>query len=294
MTDGARGGDGGWRRTWPSDRLYWALLDPRALGRTRLADDELPNLLESWLPLPLESVHATFARMADGRVVACAVDRDALTDDVRAGVLSLVPDALPSELPDDVRDEVGVERLELLHGAFEPVAIGHAKARRRLSLAAIAALMALVAGFGFVRHARAIGDASDAVESRRQQLISAAFADRGASKLPVEMRLVAELRELRGTRATGVSVPFDASDALAQLLTLWPEGVEIKPEGIAVTQRSVSVRGSAKGADETQRLADALSSLKGWRAEPPQFRAARDGVTFTVSLVPDDSAGDKR
>ncbi|MFO0826730.1 MAG: hypothetical protein U0572_01165 [Phycisphaerales bacterium] len=280
-----------WRGTHPCERLYWALLDPKAIGRVRIADDELPNLLESWLPIALEEAHASFVRLGDGRVVACAIARDELAGLDRDGIVSLVPASLPEELPAEVRAEIAPARLELLHGEFEAPALRSARRRWRASVAAVAALLAVAAGAGFARHARALSRAAEEVEVRRQELLAAAFADRAPDpRLPAEMRLVAELRELRGTRAAGVPVPFDAADALARLLAQWPEGIDARPEGVVVAQRSIGVRGVARGADETQRLADALAGMAGWKAEPPQFRSARDGVAFTVSLSPDDGA----
>ncbi|MBL8999274.1 MAG: hypothetical protein JNL44_18565 [Gemmatimonadetes bacterium] len=65
---------------------------------------------------------------------------------------------------------------------------------------------------------------------------------------------------LAAARRDVLDLCFDATDALAALVKVWPEGVELRPESIAVSERGISVRGEAKGHAETQILADALAS----------------------------------
>ncbi|MBL9118534.1 MAG: hypothetical protein JNL80_01310 [Phycisphaerae bacterium] len=111
--------------TLPAERLYWAVLDPRPLGRSRIADSEMGFLFEDSLPVPIETVHARFARLADGRAIACGIDREALERLDRARLLSVTPDRIPEPVRELVGESAALDAADfnLLVGAYEPVAV---------------------------------------------------------------------------------------------------------------------------------------------------------------------------
>ncbi|MBL9149574.1 MAG: hypothetical protein JNM94_12865 [Phycisphaerae bacterium] len=202
----------------------------------------------------------------------------------------MTPAEPPEELPADVREAIATSALELLTGAYAPPDLERARRGWRVAVATLVALVAMLGIVGVLRRGLALDRSIAEADRRRLALVEAAFVGRpGPPGVPAEMRLVAELRELRGTRSGDVPIPFDATDALAALVKVWPEGVELRPESIAVSERGISVRGEAKGHAETQILADALASLEGWRVEAPASRSVKDGVSFTVTLSRDTS-----
>ena len=273
---------------WPPERLHWALLDPKALGRASVRPRERGYLFEDVLPCPIEEVAAAYAELKDGRVVACGAERSALAEaaEVR-GAISLVPERLPDWMPDEVRAATDPMALELLAGDLEPAAVRRARRQFVLSAAAIVVLGLALAAWGVLARGAALARASGEAEARRAGIVLAATAGSvGIGHLPPELRLAAELRGLERTRAAAVPAPADVAPVLAAALALWPDGADLVPESVAVDGRSIVVRGRAADAGQMQRLADALAGLPGWRLAPPEFRAAREGVDFTIALSP--------
>jgi hypothetical protein len=261
--------------------LYWALLDPRPLGRAEIAPQERGFLFEAELPVPIEEVHAVYAPLPDGRVLACGIGLAELESMIAERALSATPEALPDWLPQEVRDSVAPKSMELLHGPFEPQAVR--RARRTFVLAASAVTLCCLAALlaGVVARGRALERAAAAADEQRDQLVRAALA--GAPKrpgLPDDLRLTAELRELRGTRSQVAPVATDVAPALAGALGAWPAGAAAQLNSITVGPGTISFRGAASTQLELQRLMDAVAEIPGWRVSPAQFRVASDGVAF--------------
>ncbi|MBL9140568.1 MAG: hypothetical protein JNK53_01765 [Phycisphaerae bacterium] len=277
-------------RVAPED-LYWAVLDPAPLGRNAIAPAERGFLLEAEVPVPIESLHVAYAVLPGSScLLACAIERERLQAITVDGPLSVVPASLPAWLPADIHSAVAPGSLELLHSEFEPRACRRARRTFALVVASSIAVAASVVAFGVAAKSSAIDRAIAAYDDRSEQLTKAALA--GAPKrsgLPDGLRLTAELRELRSTRAGDAPTVRDSAPFLAMALAAWPEGTRAHIDSLSVTHRSISLRGQARSAEDYQRVMDALSALPGWRIGPPQFREAKDGYAFNAELAADES-----
>lgn len=274
------------------EKLYWAVLDPKPLGRRLIARSECGFLFEDALPVPIESVHASYRWLADGRVVACGIDRGRLEAIDRTRMLTLVPSAIPEPvravLGETAATALGSDDLNLLVGAFEPVAVGRARRRWLVSVASIAIVITSLVVVGVVRRGIALERAVGIVDERRAELLKAAYAGEraSASALPPEYRLVGELRQLTGTRSTDLPALFDAGPATAAIVAAWPEDVDARCDAILVTDRTATLRGTATDSAMVSRLEDAYRAVPGWTMQAsPQFSSSSTGVAFTITLT---------
>lgn len=269
-----------------AEGLYWAILDPRTLGRERIRRSECGFLFEESLPCQLEEIQTGCAWAPDGRVLVCGAERSVVEEALAAGAVSLVPDRIPDWIEQSMRDHVRPESLELLTREYEPRPVRRARVGFGVLVACLLAAGCFLAAWGVVARAASLARAAEDVDARRADIVRAAVSGSGATeRLPPELRLAAELRELERTRAVELPATADAAPVLAALLALWPEGLDLRPDSILVDGRSVVVRGRARDAVAMQTLADALGRLDGWRLAPPEFRAATEGVDFTISLA---------
>ena len=111
------------RGTVAAADCYWAVLDARPLGRTRIAPAERGYLFEPFIPLPIEEVQAAYLPLADGRVVACGFERVRLDAMARDGLLSLSPDLVPDFVLREAGCAVDPMSFDFLSGDFEPVEV---------------------------------------------------------------------------------------------------------------------------------------------------------------------------
>jgi hypothetical protein len=290
----------------PAERLYWAILDPAPLGRTRIAPSECGCLFEDVLPVSIESVHACYRWLDDGRVVACGIDRGELERIDRSELLALRPNAVPEPIclalasaaaatSDNAANPaatkaaiwLGVDDFNLLTGPYEPPRVR--TLRRRwvaLSAAFVAASLGCVA-VGVIRRGAAIDRAIAEVDARRSDLVQAVYAQQpAASGLPPEYRLLGELRSLSGTRASTLAPLVDAGPTAAALLSTWPREIEARCDAVAIQPRSVTIRGTAADNSAVARIEQALRSVADWRLDGNvQFSSSAEGVAFTATLV---------
>jgi hypothetical protein len=283
--------DHGPHRVISPERLYWSVLDPKPLGRTAIARTECGYLFEDALPLPIESVHASYRWLPDGRVVACGIERAVLEAMDRAGALTLVP----ASVPEPVLEAIGTNAvascdardLNLLTGPFEPAPVRAARRRLLLTAAAIAVAFAAVTGWGVVRRGDALDRATERVEERRVEILTAAYAgDRTESALPPEYRLVGELRQLTSTRSSTLPPIFDAGPGVAAMVAAWPQEIDARCDAIGVSERTASIRGTAKDSAVMSRLEEAYRGISGWSMPAsPQFSSGSSGLSFTITLT---------
>lgn len=272
---------------------FWAVLDVRPLGRTRIAPAERGYLFEPFIPLPIEEVQAAYLPLADGRVVACGFERVRLDAMARDGLLSLSPDLVPDFVLREAGCAVDPMSFDFLSGDFEPVEVRRVHRRWAVSAAVLLALVGVVATVGVWRRGDAYARAAQAVDERRTELLRAAYRAEGGggradSGLPLDLKLVAELRRLRQTRASDAPVLVDAAPVLAAAVAAWPADVEARCDGVVVREGAVVVRGVAKDADAVAQVEDAYRAIPGWAIDGgAQFTATERGANFTLTLRPD-------
>ena len=279
--------------TISNEHLYWAIVDTVPGGRL-LRPGEIASLAEDVLPLAIESLHIVSVRTRDGRSVVCAIE----PEDLRAAALdcnSATPESIPDFIQARLDEPLDAARFDLLVGAFEPADVRRVRRMMLATLAVTAALITIAVAAGFIARGIAARRAIDIVDDRRSDIVRAAVGQPGVgipgappsvSALPGDLRLVAELRELRSTRAVSLPRLEDVSDLASAALERWPPDAEARLERARISSRSISIEGWASDAGEAQRIADALGTLPGARLEPPQVRAAKEGVTFTIILPP--------
>jgi hypothetical protein len=285
--------------TLPAERLYWAVLDPRPLGRSRIADSEMGFLFEDSLPVPIETVHARFARLADGRAIACGIDREALERLDRARLLSVTPDRIPEPVRDLVGESAALDAADfnLLVGAYEPVAVRSVRRRAGLVAASLLGASLILLSIGVLRRGHALDRATAAVEGHRAEILRIAYpsktadgtpaggSDGVATGIPPELRLLGEVRRLASTRSSELPELPDAAPGLAAIVAAWPEGVEARCDAITVNERGASLRGIVKDNGAVIRLEDAYRNVPGWKlVGSVQFNNQGATPTFTATL----------
>ena len=271
--------------TVPAHDCYWALLDPKPLGRARIRDAELGYLFESWIPVALEDVHAVFHRLRDGRIVACGIERMRLAECAGDGLLSLVPEEVPDFITAAAGEPVDRARLEFLTGDYAPPELRRLGSMRRAAVVALVLLAVALAIAGAGRRVDAFERAAVAVDERRAEILDAAYRSDGGSRLPPDLRLVTELRKLRQTRASDAPVLTDASPLLGEVIALWPADAEARCDGISVRDGVAVVRGMAKDAAVVARIEDSFRAAEGWTIDGGvQFTVTERGAAFTLTL----------
>jgi hypothetical protein len=272
--------------TWPPQRFYFAVVDAPPSRRSRRSIEQILYAAEPQLPVPLEELHAATAPGTNGRIIFCAVPREALQE-VPHSALTLSP----SELPEFLVDEAAPEQFNLLTGPFEPQRI---RRMRRAGNVFVALTMVVVGAaiiFGLRRRTAACDEAATAhtttIQTVTQRAIQSTQAHQSTQQL--FLMLTAELRTLRQTRSTGIVDPqlFDAPGTLADVLALWPSELNARTESLSVTRTQIVIRAEVPASADVQRLADSLSQLPGWQLRQPRVDStAKGGASCTITLVP--------
>lgn len=268
----------------PRERFYWAEIDPGPIAPRRVTSRRLGYLFEPVLPVPLESVHAVYARSSRGAYVACAMDREALKALRTTESLAVTP----SSTPEFIGGTVGPDRLNLLTGEFEAAAIRRARTRWTLRIAAIMALAATLLTIGLQRRIDHAAATRRAVTAAITDAIERAVpASASSSQLP-ELVLVSELRRLEQTRAAPSWSDEDVALPLAAILSAWPREAEARTQSIIATPAGLTVNATVADHDRAQILATALTptsaALESWRSAQPQVRSERGGMRVTIRL----------
>jgi len=282
-----------WIIRWPADRFFFDVLDTQALGKraasSKAKTQELRYLLESSLLVPIESVHAIFRRLADGRTLACAVKRESL-EELPAGTLALVPKALPDFLTDpDGTDEIGIDPsdLNLLVGPFAPAPIRRIRRLRMIMTGAAALIATATLAYGMDRRIRIADQASGSVEGHEADILHKVLGP-APPTVPIvqrRMALIAERRGLERTRSASQATTLpDVSLFIAAVLEAWPPEPTVRIEHMSTTASAVTLRGNAALPQHAQDLSDRLSTVPGFTIDQPQFSTARGRVSFTIRL----------
>jgi len=269
-------------RTIPAERCYWADLDtsplPPARSR-RERREQLMYLFEDRLPVALADVHASFSELGQNRAAACGAPTEVLAEARDAGALTLVPDAVPGFL-----DGVDPERLNLLNGAWEPLAVRRIKTRwlRTAAVLALAALLGL--GVGLRRRtatiSQRVADTSRVIDDVYTKVLLP-----GGSQPPA-VRLVSELRTLRRTRTEDVSSrpAADVGESLAALLAAWPSGLDTRTEFLSVGDDAAQIRVLVLDNAAAQSFVAAFESVPGWRPTQPRVNQANGAIRVNLRL----------
>lgn len=224
------------RLTWPAERFLWAMvkappLRPRSRRRRRCAGRVLHPLpeglmteLAEQIPLPLEQLHLVGVHVESAphdqavadqprSLLVCAVPKENLAALPRY-VRSLTPDRLPEGAGIAASGAPDPGGLELLVGAFEPMPSRRERARRHAAAMAWVLLLAMLAGLGLLRRARAD-------EDRALRIRDATDGFPAAQRIDEELARLRRL-EVSLARMPAVDAAHDPVLALGSLLRAWP------------------------------------------------------------------------
>lgn len=297
-------GERGQHRQLPPTEFYWHVLelDGIPIRSGRLARNaQLEFLFESALPIPIEEIHAVYAKVPLGpgdkpRYVACGMRRSDLESRIaawnRTAPLSLTPFELPNFIREklgDAADRMSTQSLNLLEREYEPKIVRRARRRIVLQLAAALICLSVLLLVGLERRtAHALAQVISAEQARGgilQQVLGRAAIVSGG--LPPELELLAELRTLRSTRhQPSVNLtPDDCTKFLADLLAHWPSDLHVQTESVVLTPNQLTIRAAVPASNDVQRLVNSLQHvfkppLWGW--QQPQINASRDAVQTTL------------
>ncbi len=273
----------------PADHFYWAVLESAALPgspRSRRRHTQLGYLFESVLPVPIETVCAVYVSLADHRVLACGIERKALKAHAVPGILTLGPVALPGFIEDSFT--IDPASLNLLVGAFEPLAIRRSRARVTAMTCAAALCCVLAFGWGQFRRAghqhTLAANSQDAAGVVYEQILP-----HSASTLPPAARLTAELRLLDSTRGgrTEAAAPIEIAPTLAAVLASWPTDLHITTESLSASATVITL--SARLPDEAaaERFERELRPPAGWRLGQPTVQRERGQIAVRLRMEPE-------
>ncbi len=279
---------------WPADRFYWAILDTASMPATvRSRQARLGYLFESVLPgVAIEQVQAVYQPLPGDakRILACGLSKKVLEDEVDQSAVTLTPDAGPGFL----EEPIDLAQLNLLTGSFLPQVIRRLRRRWLLHVCLIFTLCGSLLIIGLERrtnlHRHTISDLTAVRDTVIKQVLGPTTTLPGAGALPGagELRLIAQRRRLEQTRSDDlpISEVGNASAILARLLALWPQDLHTQTQSISITSSSITVRLSLPTMVDAQTLANAFTSMNGWRLQQPQSEARRDRVDVTLRFEP--------
>ena len=110
----------------------------------------------------------------------------------------------------------------------------------------------------------------------------------GSAAQPAGLRLLAERRRLEQTRRADFDPEalVDCAPILAELLSHWPNEVNIEADSISVTPQLITAHAHVPTMDDADKVAQALKRMPKWRLEPPQSQARGNKVEVTLRLRP--------
>ncbi len=288
---GASGGDRDVRLE--PNRFYWGELETTNVGgsgtRGRHRTNQLGFLLESVLPVPIESVHAVFLPLAEGRVLGCAMDREQLARR-SASAISLGPSAIPEFA--GIGNSAGqvdstANSINLLVREFEPASVRRARSQWRAQAAVLLALCAFLIAIGLERRTRAAHADARASLAAVEDVYEQNLGPSESWNQPPAALLLSELRRLRQATAARAEVeePQDASSALADVLARWPEELEMRTDSIQARHDRITLAARLPDSASAERLERALGDIVGWRTGQRMLRRSRDNIELTLPLT---------
>lgn len=280
-----------WSAIWPPERFYWAILSDtaqaRGPARGEAGIDPLKDiLLEPFVPVPLDRLHAVYLPLEDGRVLACAATVEDLKD-LAPATMALTPSQVPAFARVALgrsADEVRIDGINLLVGRFEPGPV-RAACRIRVGLCLAACLLgSVLIAVGLVGLGRARLEESAAARAEMHRLASEAGNPEGAGFDAMIDRIESELSTLRAQHAQGVVPPVDAAQVLSDLLEGWPHETRAHVDAISVQGDLINLSVSFADVEECRRLAGSIRAPGGWTLLEPRWEAGRGASRLLVQM----------
>lgn len=294
--------------TLPAERFFWALfpvpsgvhLRPDIVVPMDRAPIALTELVQDQLPVALDTVHGILVllsgRNAQSLILACTLEKATLG---RAGIV-----CRPLTLPAFVQTELvamGVEafdltKLNVLVGAFEPIALRSQRHRRRVLMIATLAVLLAACVVGIERRSVALLKHANALQAELSRIADVIAplpptTDPTMDTLGPVGRLEAALHTQRlthrGESTNITSTPMSATDAFAALLAAWPaaaDETDLRTNAISVTPSSLVVTVDLAG--DPRPFLGALRAPEGWRLVEPSIASVGERTHITLQFKP--------
>jgi hypothetical protein len=194
----------------------------------------------------------------------------------------------------DTGDPLDPDQLNLLVGAFEPIAIRRARARRHFRAAAAVLALSVLVAIGLLRRAR--HDEQLTVQAQRDSsamLAQFGFTDDiGLARL----RLEAELDQRR--RLAGVDINLrrapDAAAALTQVLGCWPADTPAKPQSLSLGPDGATLSVLVPPPGDAAKFIASLQPVEGWTLDEPRLASVGSETRITLRLRSISTSGGRR
>jgi hypothetical protein len=262
--------------TWPAEHFYWALLDAPGVRNTGTLPPGLTPILEEFLPVDVNLLHAVCVPLTAGRLAVCASPWQHLAD-LPPGTLTLSPATLPPFL---ASEGIASTQFNLLIEAFEPAPLRLARLKRHATMAALVAICGVLAAIGLHRR-----ESHLSYDAKAAQAASLRLADSIVPGcLPQHLATHANHLQIRHDALKKAAHPPDASLSLAALLHAWPATLPSKPQSISVTPTGISVSVSLDG--DPAKFLEALSPPAGWSPDEPRLNSAGSVTRLSLQFRP--------
>ncbi len=281
------------RTTIPRDKCYWALLKGTGASGLRGSKrrEALLYELERYIPVPIESVTASFIACEDG-IIACAAPI-ATIDQLRLTNESAIPDALPVGLASESLDRAS---FELLQGPTKSRRQEQLERFRLLGIASLATAASAALTIGLASRTGQISTRTDQINDQIKTAYGHALDLSAPSAQPPHVRLVSAVRE---AEANAASTPADTERAdalpvLLHILSQWPESDSLELNRLTIGENEVTLDLSLDTEADAPSVLEALNVPDGWLSRSPRIRQQRDGQSVLIAFVPDSQQESRR
>lgn len=280
---------------WPAERFFWGTLEAPGVRRSGPLPPAMALSFADDVPVPLENLHPVMTPLAadadpntgtsheSGRILVCAARR--------ADLMPLVASARslrPAMLPPFLEGVVEPTAINLLVGAFEPLAARRTRQRTISGLALLWTLLVLAIGVGLFRRTQAWQSHAADLRTARTQAIENALPGLTVMNSGMEMELSSEIERLqRALNArSGAERPTDVSGTLAAILRSWPVDIETPHEVQSVTLNVGRVAISVLVEGDPTSLIERLPAPVGWHLKEPRLTQVGSSTRLSIELVP--------
>lgn len=256
----------------PSERLFWSVVDAPGVRGGPLPAGLWP-MLEDDVPVNPELLWAVGTPIDGQRLLVCA----ALRSDLNTSTADVL---IPDRVPASIGESVDTSRLDLLVGAFEPVASRKARQRRHQITAAAALVSAALVGIGLERRAGAWHEEARSSNAAAQSVIASISPSLGWGKDNLAMELLQKQQAV----PVELRAPGDAALAIAGLIGRWPTQIPSKTQSISVTGETASISVLVPPPGDAAAFIAALKPPQGWKLEEPRLVSVDKATRVNLEL----------
>ncbi len=268
----------------PSNDCAFAVLDAPS-GTRKEAQLELLYQFEALLPQAIDDVQVTFTKPMDGKVIACACDKETVQG-FRSKTEMLIPDSIPDWLEVKISD-AHRQQLNLLTGSMRPISSLN-RDRTTAKLMCFASIVALLVVFvGVHRRINQI-ELNQAVVNEQVASMYDSVLPRatGPNTQPNAIRFATLLNQARATRTGAVQLAQqDLIKDLASIFGQWPTEIDIQVRSLILSPDTVRVELSVQDSKAATQVIDRLGQLTDWAVETRSMTPRSDKVDLSMTFA---------